>query len=185
MTTTVRTPLAEWRQNDDGSWEPIPTLGQAREAVTSGGPGPGGSFGPEDILAGDQVLVTELPDGKVLIERGGHAILYAGTERPWRPNLDFRGGGITVTDDFGSLSTIVEFDQGAASGAMVWRGAYDAGAIYAPGDVVVYGDAIFVWSGTAEGYGFGFGPFGEGPFGGTEPAGGWGSEPFGEGPFGG
>lgn len=181
--STVRTPLAEWRQNDDGSWEPVPLQGSRTEVSGNGGPGPGGSFGPEDILDGDNILVTELPDGKILIERGGHAILYEGVATAWRPNLDFQGSGVNVVDDLAGDRTVVTIP--GPSGSMFWQGEWDSGAVYRSGDVVSFGDAIFIYTGAPQGYGFGMGGFGEGPFGGEGSVSGFGTQSFGSGPFGG
>lgn len=178
--TDVRTPTALWSRNDDGSWRVyVPTLG--RRAKGGGGPGPGGSFGPSDIQGADNIEVTIVGD-TVIVSKGGHVILAGGVENPWRPQLDFQGN-VTVTDDPDAGRTIVNI-LGANPG-MRWRGEYDPDLLYDEGDVVSFGDAIFVWNETDQGFGFGAGPFGEGPFGGVEPEGGWGSSPFGAGPFGG
>lgn len=184
MSTSVRTPLAEWRQNADGSWEPVPTRSGGASGVSpTQGPGPGGSFGPQDILDGDNILVTELPDGKVLIERGGHAILYDGVGTPFRPNLDFQGSGVVVADDPAGDRTVVTV--AGPSGSMFWQGEWNSSVAYKSGDVVSFGDAIFVFGGAPQGFGFGMGAFGEGPFGGVGAVSGFGAQSFGSGPFGG
>lgn len=187
MAEIVRTTLAEWRQNPDGSWSPtVPTLGRSKKS--GGNPDPGSDFlTPSEVIGGDNVEVLVVGD-TVVIKRGGHVILFGGVPMAFRPDLDFQGN-VSVVDDPASNRTIVEVLGSEPS--MRWRGEYDPTAQYDTGDIVSYfdattgGDAIFVWNETDQGFGFGLGPFGEGPFGGTEPAGGWGSDPFGEGPFGG
>lgn len=185
MTTVVRTPLAEWRQEEDGSWTPVPLSSSGARTLESGNPGGGSDFlTPDEIIGGDNILITDLPGGSLLIEQGGHRILYQGVAQPFQRQLDFQGSGVEVTDDAVGERTVVTIG-GPGSGALVWRDVYDSGALYSNGDVVSFEDALFVFTGTSQGYGFGLGPFGEGPFGGTEPEGGWGATPFGSGPFGG
>lgn len=185
MTTTVRTPVAEWRQNADGSWEPVPIRsGGGTKIIQGGNPGGGSDFlTPSEVESGDNILVTELPDGKVLIERGGHAILYEGVEAAWQPKLDFQGSGVVVADDPPNDRTVVTI--AGPSGSMFWRGEYLAGTAYRSGDVVSFGDALFVFGGAPVGFGFGMGAFGEGPFGGEGAVSGFGAQTFGSGPFGG
>jgi hypothetical protein len=185
VSTIVRTPVAEWRQNADGSWEAVPIKGGGvARTIQSGNPGGGSEFlTPSEVDGGDNVLITELPGGRLLIERGGHAILYEGVEQAWQPKIDFQGSGVVVADDPPNDRTVVTI--AGPSGSMFWRGDYDSGTAYRSGDVVSFGDAIFVYGGAPVGFGFGMGAFGEGPFGGEGAVSGFGAESFGAGPFGG
>lgn len=183
MTDTVRTPLAEWRKRDDGSWEPVaypPSVSDLKN-VNVTGPHP-----TVEIQGGDNVLVTTLPDGSILIERGGHAILYSGVESPWRPAIDFTGAGVDVSDDGINGRTVVTIPGVSTAGVMRWRGEWDDDAIYTPGDVVAFEDALFVFDDVdiPPGFGYGYGPYGGGPYG-AAPVGGFGSAPYGYGPYGG
>lgn len=186
MTETVRTPLAEWRQRADGSWEPVPSVsGRAASSILAGNADPNGPYlTPGEVDGGDNVLVTQLPDGTILIERGGHAILYQGVEKPWRTSLDFTGGGVDVTDDGINDRTVVTIPGISLSGAMKWRGEYNPSGLYTPGDVVWFEDALFVFTDSGVAYGYGYGPYGGGPYGAT-PLAGFGTAPYGYGPYGG
>jgi hypothetical protein len=110
-------------------------------------------------------------------------VLYDGVPLAWRPKLDFQGAGVSVVDDAENQRTVVTI--GSHVPGMAYRGEWDPDALYSAGEVVWFEDALFIFGGGAQGFGFGFGGFGEGPFGGEMEGTGFGAELFGSGPFGG
>lgn len=180
-----RTPNTIWRQNADGSWEPTPLVVGARPGGGGGGTSNGPFLTEFEVIGGDNITIVHNGDGSITLREGGHIISEGGVDTPFRTRLNF-SGGVSVVDDAANNRTNVIVDAGGSAGTLVWRGPYDAGAVYSPGDVVSSGDGLFVFTAGTTGFGFGEGPFGDGAFGGESSGGGlFGSPPFGEGPFGG
>lgn len=187
METMEQTTLATWRKNPDGSWEPL-RVDRVRNPNT---PNPGGGSGfltEFEVVGGDNIIIEHVGDGSIVLRQGGHVIADHNVPTPFEPQLNFIGTGVSVSDDPANARTNIEIDAGSGSGGMIWRGPYDMGSSYSPGDVVVFGDGLFVYDGPIT-FGYGYGPYGGGPYGAGSGGGGggegFGGDPYGSGPYGG